>query len=407
MDTHHIDTAIAELQSSKNEWAALAINEKIDFLDHLREKTVANARGWVEMAVKAKGLSMDTPLAGEEWLGGPYGLIDAINTLEVTLTRIEDGTDVPDGYTVRQRHGGQVVVEVLPSTAADKLLFSGSSVEVWMAPEVTVETLRESIGTFYRQEAPSGSVCLILGAGNVASIPPLDLLYKLFNEGQVAILKMNPVNDYLGEVFEAIFEDFIDAGYVRFVYGGGDVGAYLTGHDGIDTIHITGSSQTFNTIRYGTGEEGEANRKADTPISDKPITAELGGVSPTIVVPGDWSRADLRFQAENVVSQKMNNSGFNCIASQVLVLPQSWDLTEAFLDDVRSVLAEIEDRDPYYPGAAERCAAVQAGSGTVEAFGGEAKRFLVTGLDATVVDDPAFVTEYFAPALAVVTLPSP
>ncbi len=407
MDTHHIDTAIAELGSSKDVWATLPIEDKIGLLDGLRAKTVAHARRWVEMAVKAKGLSMDSPLAGEEWLGGPYGLIDAINTLEATLTRIDDGTDVLDGYTVRRGHSGQVVVKVLPSTAADKLLFSGSSVEVWMEPEVTVETLRDTIGEFYRKTDPAGSVCLILGAGNVASIPPLDLLYKLFNEGQVAILKMNPVNDYLGDVFESIFEDFIAAGFARFVYGGRDVGAYLSGHDGIDTIHITGSSRTFNTIRYGTGEEGETNRKTDTPINDKPITAELGGVSPTIVVPGDWSRADLGFQAENVVTQKMNNSGFNCIASQVLVLPESWELTDAFLDDVRSVLGQIEDRDPYYPGTAERCAAVQAGSGTVEEFGDEAKRFLVTGLDATAVDDPAFVTEYFAPALAVVTLPSP
>ncbi len=407
MDTHHIDTAIGELRSSKDEWARLAIDEKIDLLDRLRARTVEHARDWVEMAVKAKGLSMDSPLAGEEWLGGPYGLIDTINTLEATLTRIEDGSDVLDGYKVSEHRDGQVVVQVMPSTVADKLLFSGSSVEVWMEPEVTADTLRDTIGEFYRQTDPTGSVSLILGAGNVASIPPLDLLYKLFNEGRVAVLKMNPVNDYLGDAFEAIFEDFIDAGYVRFVYGGGDVGAYLTAHDGIDAIHITGSSRTYNAIRYGTGDEGEANRRADTPINDKPITAELGGVSPTIVVPGDWSRADLRFQAENVVTQKMNNSGFNCIASQVLILPESWDLTDPFLDEVRSVLGQIEDRDPYYPGTAERCAAVQAGSGTVEVFGNEAKRFLVTGLDPAEVDDPAFVTEYFAPALAVVTLPSP
>lgn len=407
MDTHHIDTAIGELRSSKDEWARLAIDEKIDLLDRLRARTVEHARDWVEMAVKAKGLSMDSPLAGEEWLGGPYGLIDTINTLEATLTRIKDGSDVLDGYKVSEHRDGQVVVQVMPSTVADKLLFSGSSVEVWMEPEVTVDTLRDTIGEFYRQTDPTGSVCLILGAGNVASIPPLDLLYKLFNEGRVAVLKMNPVNDYLGDAFEAIFEDFIDAGYVRFVYGGGDVGAYLTAHDGVDAIHITGSSRTYNAIRYGTGDEGEANRRADTPINDKPITAELGGVSPTIVVPGDWSRADLRFQAENVVTQKMNNSGFNCIASQVLILPESWDLTDPFLDEVRSVLGQIEDRDPYYPGTAERCAAVQAGSGTVEVFGNEAKRFLVTGLDPAAVDDPAFVTEYFAPALAVVTLPSP
>ena len=37
---------------------------------------------------------------------------------------------------------------------------------------------------------------------------------------------------------------------------------------------------------------------------------ELGGVSPTIVLPGRWKDADLRFQAEHVASQKLGNGGF-------------------------------------------------------------------------------------------------
>jgi hypothetical protein len=407
MDTLHINTAISDLHASKDSWAALDIHVKLSMLSELRTRAGAHARRWVEAAVKAKGLSMDSPLAGEEWLGGPFGFIDAINALETTLVRIASGSDVLEGIKVHTRPDGQVVLDVLPFTSSDKLLFSGSSAQVWMEPDVTVESLPDKIGAFYHAESPSGSVRLILGAGNVASIPPLDVLYKLFNEGEVTILKMNPVNEYLGEIFEAIFEDFVDAGYVRFVYGGGDVGAYLTSHDGVDTIHITGSAHTYNTIRYGAGETGEANRRADTPVNTKPISAELGGVSPTIVVPGDWSRADLRFQAENVVTQKMNNSGFNCVAAQILILPESWDLTDAFLDEIRSLLEGLGDRDAYYPGVAGRCEAILAGSGTVETFGSEAKRFLVTGLDASATEDAAFTTEYFAPALSVVTLPSP
>ena len=86
-----------------------------------------------------------------------------------------------------------MVVDVLPYTSSDKLLFSGSSAEVWMQPEVTAESLSDRVGSFYCSNDRSGSVCLILGAGNVASIPPLDVLYKLFNEGEVAVLKMSPL----------------------------------------------------------------------------------------------------------------------------------------------------------------------------------------------------------------------
>jgi len=58
---------------------------------------------------------------------------------------------------------------------------------------------------------------------------------------------MNPVNEYLGEIFESIFEDFIAAGYVRFVYGGGDVGEYLTAH-----VRYTYQHKThFSRARWG------------------------------------------------------------------------------------------------------------------------------------------------------------
>jgi aldehyde dehydrogenase (NAD(P)+) len=407
MDTEHLDQSIAVLESSKDNWLAMSIEEQIAMLGSLRTKTAANARRWVEVAAKAKGLALDSPIAGEEWLAGPYGMIDALNALETTMARLAASSDVLDGFRVSTNAEGQVLVDVLPASASDRILFSGSSAQVWMEPDVTVDSLSDTIATLYRDPPDRGSVCLILGAGNVASIPPLGVIYKLFNERQVALLKMNPVNEYLGEVFETIFEDFVAAGFLRFAYGGGDVGAYLTSHPGIETIHITGSARTYNIIRYGTGDDGEANRIADTPVNNRPISAELGGVSPTIVVPGDWSRADLGFQADHVITQKMNNSGFNCVAAQVLILPESWDLTDAFIDEIRSQLRDLPERDAYYPGVQDRCDAVINGSGSVEVFGSSEQRILVTGIDPSLTDDPAFTTEYFAPALAVVTLPSP
>jgi aldehyde dehydrogenase (NAD(P)+) len=407
MDTQHMDTALAELQSAKTRWARLSVPEKIGHLDALRRATFDHSRRWVEHATKAKGLTMNSPLAGEEWIAGPFGVIDALNSLEVTLSRVGDGTDVLDDYDVHIRPNGQVVVDVMPATTVERLLFSGSKAEVWMDPSVTEDSLRDHVTQFYSIEEPEGAVCAVMGAGNVASIAPLDVIYRLFNEGEVVILKMNPVNDYLGEVFEDIFSELVSDGFVRFVYGDGAVGAYLVTHAGIDTIHLTGSADTYNDIRYGTGDEGRANLEADTPINDKPLSAELGGVNPTIVVPGDWTMADVKFQADHVVSQKMNNSGFNCVAAQILVLPESWELSDVFLDEVRGQLAELDDRDAYYPGVGDRCNAVVTGSGFVEEFGTEHKRFLITGLDPREIGDTAFTTEYFAPALAVVKLPSP
>jgi aldehyde dehydrogenase (NAD(P)+) len=385
----------------------MPVDEKLEYLEGLRRATYEHSRRWVEHATKAKGLTMSSPVAGEEWIAGPFGVIDALNSLEVTLSRISEGSDVLDGHGIRTRPSGQVVVDVMPSTAVEKLLFSGSKAEVWMDPSVTSDNIHDHVAEFYGRENPKGAVCAVMGAGNVASIAPLDVIYKLFNEGEVPILKMNPVNEYLGEVFEDIFSDLIAGGFVRFVYGDGGVGNYLVTHDGVDTIHLTGSGNTYYAIRFGSGEAGRTNRENGQPTNGKPISAELGGVNPTIVVPGDWTKADLKFQADHVVSQKMNNSGFNCVAAQILVLPESWELADEFIDEIRSQMAALDDRDAYYPGVGDRCNAVVAGSGAVETFGTEHKRFLVTGLDPAATDDAAFNTEYFGPALSVVQLPNP
>ena len=45
-----------------------------------------------------------------------------------------------------------------------------------MEPGVTEESLRETIGAFYRRTDPQGRVTLVLGAGNVSAIPILDAL---------------------------------------------------------------------------------------------------------------------------------------------------------------------------------------------------------------------------------------
>ncbi len=56
----------------------------------------------------------------------------------------------------------------------------------------------------------------------------------------------------------------------------------------------------------------------------KPITSELGGVSPIIIVPSDWTKRDLRYQAEHVVTQRLHDGGYNCIAGQVVVVSTDW-----------------------------------------------------------------------------------
>ena len=396
-----MDAALEMLAARKTEWARLPIPRKIDLLRRLKDRVGEAAGRWVTAASRAKGLPMDSSLRGEEWASGPWATIAYIDPLVRTLRHAHDGTlaDLVDGKT-RQRPDGQTIVRVLPDGVYDHLLFSGMTVDVWQQPGVTPETLPDTMATFYCEAEPEGAVALVLGAGNIASIPALDTLYKLFAEGQVVLLKMNPVNSYLGPVFQDVFADFVAAGYLRFAYGGADVGAYLTRHDLIDEIHVTGSAQTHDAIVYGTGADGEARKARDEPEIDKRVTSELGGVSPCIVVPGDWSEPDVTHQAEHVASQKTNNGGFNCIATQILVLPEDWAQRDAFLDEVRSTLATLPGREPYYPGATDRVEAVRDHLGA-----GDADATHTTVAEVGAEDRYAFETEFFANALAVTDLP--
>ena len=56
-------------------------------------------------------------------------------------------------------------------------------------------------------------VAAVLGAGNVSSIGAMDVLHMLvFAERQACVLKLHPVNSYLGEIHSAAFAGLIEEG---------------------------------------------------------------------------------------------------------------------------------------------------------------------------------------------------
>jgi acyl-CoA reductase-like NAD-dependent aldehyde dehydrogenase len=229
-------------------------------------------------------------------------------------------------------------------------MLAGITADVWIEPGKPA-----SVGRIYREPKGQGKLCLVLGAGNVSSIPPMDVLYKLFVEDEVVILKMNPVNAVAGPHIERTLKCLVDAGYLAIVYGGADVGAHLASHPEVDTLHVTGSDRTYDAIVWGSSPDEQKQRKAaNTPINTRPFTAELGCVTPCIVVPGEWSESDLMYQARNVASMVASNASFNCNAAKVLVVAKGWPQRAAFLAAVRKSLAAMQKRKAYYPGAESR-----------------------------------------------------
>jgi len=348
-----LDKAVAELSAAKDAWAQTETSERVAILEAVKGQLMLVSKGWVQTASRKKLIPEGSSLEGEEWMSGPYALMGGCNALIHTLSGMEGKAFLKD-VKLRKLVTGQIAAKVIPGNIWDHLLLSGVKAEVWMQKGVTAANLADHTAGAYDSPAAGrkGKVALVLGAGNIASIAPLDCFHKLFSEHQVVILKMNPVNDYLTEYLQVALKPLIDRDALRIVTGGVDVGAYLCTHPDISEIHITGAETSHDMIVWG--PDVVANKAAGTPMNTRRITSELGAVCPTIVVPGPWTDADLAFQAQHIVTQKLHNSGFNCIACQMLITSSAWGRTSALMAQVEKVMGRIEPRQPYYPGAKQR-----------------------------------------------------
>lgn len=408
--TEDLDAALATLRERATAWVLTDVPARIALLDELIGATIDAAPAWAAAAAEAKGIPAGSPTRGEDWGSGPATLMRNLSLLRRTLDDI-DRTGRPQPSQVRERPDAQVAVDVLPADPLDPLLFTGFSGEARLRPGVSVAEAEARMGRIYREGyEPQAEVALVLGAGNVSSIPPMDALYQLFALDRVVLLKMNRVNEHLGPHLGEALAPLVRGGFLRIVYGGRDVGSYLTDHAEVDAIHVTGSDKTYDAIVFGTGEQGEQRKARSEPRLTKPVSAELGNVTPVIVVPGPWSRRDLEFQGENLASMLVHNAGFNCVAGRLVVQHRAWAKRRALLEATRSSLRVAEPRHPYYPGAHERWATFRATYGQAELFGpedGEALPFtFIPELDP---DGPAlaFRSESFCAVLSEVALDAP
>jgi Aldehyde dehydrogenase family len=344
-DFDEIDRAITSLYSHREQWEQTTIPQRLVYLQDCLDRTIAVAEAWNYAACEAKGIDPQSPLAGEELMAGAIATVRNLRLLMTTLQA--DGQLEPPKIT--RREDGQFIAQVLPANPIDRLLYLGYRGEVWLEPG-TLPTQ----GQIYR-EPTAAKVALILGAGNVSAIVAMDVLSKLFSENRVVIVKMNPVNAYVGKYIAQAFEPLITAGFLSIVYGGADVGEYLCQHPQIAEIHITGSHRTHDAIVWGQNPIERQDRKTtNNPRITKPITSELGCVTPILVVPGKWSQSDLTFQARQVASTIAHNASFNCASGQVLVTAAGWAQRGEFLAAVSRELAAIPPRQAYYPGAQDR-----------------------------------------------------
>lgn len=402
-DRSQLDIEIDRLRRGAGTFANLPLDERIALARSMQYGYLKIAERSVAIACKAKGIELGTPLEGEEWATGPWAVVRHLRLVREQLLEIQEHGNTKVGK-IGKTIDGKLAVRVFPTNGIDNLLFKDTTIDVHMLKDISVEKLSQSRASFYKHPEHNGQVVLVLGAGNLAMIPVMDVITMMFNEGKVCMLKMNPVNAYLGPLIEEAFAAAIERGFFAVAYGGVEEGKYLVEHKFIDGIHITGSDRTYNTIVWGpAGEERQRRIAAGTPLITKRITSELGNVSPIIIPPAPYTDKQLRFMAEDIAGYFTMNASFLCCAAKMLVVPKGWEKRAVFIDILADILQGIPMRVPYYPGTIERFDSFTRDREHVcsigKAFQGKLPWALVTGLDSDKADDPLFSCESFCPVL--------
>jgi acyl-CoA reductase-like NAD-dependent aldehyde dehydrogenase len=405
-----MDECVARLRDGARRFASLPLSDRLTLLRAMRAGYARIAQATVDASCRAKRVVLGTPMEAEEWALGPWPVLRHLRLLSGALTALSRGREMPVGPLARTVDG-RVSVETFPGSTLDQFLLPGLRSEVHLRAGVGEREVLASRGKVYRQSPGSGRVVLVLGPGNAAGAAVQDALTKMFNEGKVCLLKLHPLNAYLGPFYEDAFAQAIQQDYLSIVYGDADEGRYLAAHPGVDEIQLCGSLETYEELVRGSERRLAGERRAHprgTPA--KPLTAQLGGVSPVLIVPGPYLDRQLQFQAEALAGAMVHNAGLSCHTPRLLVTPRGWSQRDDFLRHLEAALARAPLRLAYYPGTADRWERLTTGRADLRMIGAPIAGMLpwtvVPGLDPDDRHEPLFTTQSFCPVLGEVSVGS-
>lgn len=350
-----VSAAVSELQSRSQTMHRISTDERVRLCRESLNGMVDVVDEWIHTGARLKQCPDDVSVLAEELLSGPAVIARQIRLTMQTLEAIKSAPLPRLPGSIQRLKNGQLAVPVFPASGLfDSLTFSGLSARVRMQPGIGIDAIHGNRVNTARNGDLSG-ITAVLGAGNVSSIPVTDCLNKIMFEGRQVVLKMNPVNQGLAGVIERAFSPIIKAGLLRIVTGDAAVGTKLIHDPAINDVHLTGSVATHDAIVWGgTQEERQQRKQTNDPLFTKPVTSELGNVSPWIIVPGRYSSRELHSQARHLVASITNNASFNCLTTRVIVTWKQWEQRAEFLELLKFYLSETPRRPAWYPGAAER-----------------------------------------------------
>ncbi|WP_211115056.1 coniferyl aldehyde dehydrogenase [Nitrospirillum amazonense] len=266
----------------------------------------------------------------------------------------------------------------------------------WMKPRRRSVPLTLGPGRAWVQPQPVGVVGVI-APWNYPLFLALGPLTGALAAGNRVLLKPSELTPRTTALIADIVAEAVGADTAIVVSGGAEVGAHF-GRLPFDHILFTGSTRVGRMVMKAAAE------------NLTPVTLELGGKSPALVLPD----ADLASAATDIAYGKFTNAGQTCVAPDYALVPRS---------RMQDFVTELGKAVPgYFPaeGGASTMSAVFGGAGRARmaALVAEAKgqgaevRELgppVPGLDigpAVVLDPPEDITlqreEIFGPVLPII-----
>ena len=200
----------------------------------------------------------------------------------------------------------------------------------WMRPRSVPLPLTQQPGRASVVPEPLGCV-LIIGPWNLPFALTLQPLISALAAGNTAVLKPSEHAPAVSSLIAEAVPNHFDAEVVRVVEGDGAVAADLVARP-FDHIFFTGGGAVGRKVLAG----------ASAHLT--PVTLELGGKSPAIVLAG----ANLDISARRLIWGKGFNAGQACIAPDHLIVEAS--MQGPLLEAMRKARTEMYGTDPLQSG---------------------------------------------------------
>jgi aldehyde dehydrogenase (NAD+) len=283
----------------------------------------------------------------------------------------------------------------IASTKAEAV-FARKNFRKWMKPRRQSLPLAQMPGRAWVQYDPLG-VVLVIGPWNYPFFLCMSPVVAAIAAGNAVVVKPSELAPATSALMARLVPLYLDNEAVRVVEGAADVTQDLM-------------SQGFDHALFTGGTEIGRKIMAAAAPTLTPVTLELGGKSPVLVLPD----ADLDVTARRIAWTKLLNSGQTCIAPDYILADRS--IAKELTDKIVATIAKFraDQTNPSLRIVNERqfdrlVSILSATEGTVVTGGGSDRATL--SIEPTVVvdpgpDDSVMADEIFGPILPIITVGS-